>query len=202
MFFQGEDAVLEITTQYPCAGEVNIIVAKLEHETEAEILLRQPGWTRQMQVCVNGEPVLKSTAPFHAQMHGIRRTWKQGDTIRVMMEMEPRFMQARPDVRSDCGRTALMKGPIVYCLEEADNDSDLQAVSVDTTQGITEHFREDILDGVLTLECKGYRLSRDAWGDALYRPLADEKEPVKITAIPYCFWNNRGVGEMNVWIRY
>ena len=179
MFFQGEDAVLEITTQYPCAGEVNIIVAKLEHETEAEILLRQPGWTRQMQVCVNGEPVLKSTEPFHAQMHGIRRTWKQGDTIRVMMEMEPRFMQARPDVRSDCGRTALMKGPIVYCLEEADNDSDLQAVSVDTTQGITEHL-----------------------GDALYRPLADEKEPVKITAIPYCFWNNRGVGEMNVWIRY
>ena len=183
MFFQGEDAVLEITTQYPCAGEVNIIVAKLEHETEAEILLRQPGWTRQMQVCVNGEPVLKSTEPFHAQMHGIRRTWKQGDTIRVMIEMEPRFMQARPDVRSDCGRTALMKGPIVYCLEEADNDSDLQAVSVDTTQGITEHFREDILDGVLTLECKGYRLSRDTWGDALYRPLADEKEPVKTCRI-------------------
>ena len=45
MFFQGEDAVLEITTQYPCAGEVNIFVAKLEHETEAEIL--QGGRTGQ-----------------------------------------------------------------------------------------------------------------------------------------------------------
>ena len=199
----GERAVLEIATEYPFDGEVRIKIDQLERETQAKILLRRPGWTQEMQIWVDGESI--STQASGACMIGIERTWKQGDEIRIQMEMKPRFMQARPDVRADCGRTAFMKGPLVYCLEEADNGDDLQALRIDPAQGITEHMRDDILGGVMTLECAGYRLDREDWGDELYRPLAGaarEEKPVKLTAVPYCFWNNRGCGEMLVWMRF
>lgn len=120
----------------------------------------------------------------------------------IELEMEPVLIQANPQVRPDCGKVALMKGPVVYCLEEAENGSDLSALSIDTDQGIREHFREDILDGVLTLECKGYRLDAGGWRNRLYRPFSEEKKPAVLAAVPYCFWNNRGCGEMSVWIRH
>ena len=193
---------LEVETDYPFRGEVKITIRELEQDTEGEILLRKPGWTREMKIRVNGETVYALDDPCPAGMAGIRRTWKTGDVITVSMEMAPRFMQADPRVRADCGRTALMKGPMVYCLEEADNGDDLAALSVDVRKGIREQVRDDILGGVMTLECEGYRLRQENPGGALYGVLTGEKEPVKLTAVPYCFWNNRGCGEMSVWIRY
>ena len=198
----GNPAVLEIRTDYPFDGKVRITVESIRQMTQAEILVRKPGWTRKMRVSVNGEEFCTYSNAYYPQMISVERTWKMGDVIDIEMEMEPVFIQANPQVRPDCGKVALMKGPIVYCLEEADNGSDLQALSVDTGKGIRERCRNDILGGVLTLECEGYRLDADGWNDRLYRPFLEEKEPAVMTALPYCFWNNRGAGEMTVWIRH
>ena len=197
----GRPAVLEVKTDYPFSGKVHIKLKDLQQDTDAAILLRKPGWTKRMQISVNGSLFCKNENAYKPEFLEVQRTWRHGDVIDIEIEMEPCFMQANPRVRADCGKVALMKGPVVYCLEEADNGYDLSAISIDTEKGIFEKYREDILGGMYTLECEGYRLSDDGWDDELYRTFMEKTEPVSVTAIPYCFWNNRGCGEMSVWIR-
>jgi len=37
--------------------------------------------------------------------------------------------------------------------------------------------------------------------DQLYMNYSVEKEKVQLLAVPYYLWNNRGIGEMQVWIK-
>ena len=41
---------------------------------------------------------------------------------------------------------------------------------------------------------------QDVYKRQLYGVYQEMKEDVKLTAIPYFLWNNRGEGEMKVWI--
>ena len=96
---------------------------------------------------------------------------------------------------------ALVKGPRVYCLEEADNGNYLKSVTVSPEAEITEVYREDLLGGTLCAVFKGRRIDYTDVPEELY----DTGKPVykedTFTAVPYCEWNNRGKGEMIVWLR-
>ena len=52
----------------------------------------------------------------------------------------------------------------------------------------------------MVLEGKGIRRKNGTEGEELYALCAIEEEPVDIKAVPYFLWNNRGLGEMQVWI--
>ena len=56
----------------------------------------------------------------------LERTWKNGDEISLEMDMPVQLMEADPRVREDVGKVAVTRGPVVYCLEEADNGDQLQ----------------------------------------------------------------------------
>lgn len=45
--------------------------------------------------------------------------------------MEVRLIAAKEAVREDMGKGAVMRGPVVYCLEETDNGKDLQKLLID-----------------------------------------------------------------------
>lgn len=45
--------------------------------------------------------------------------------------------------------------------------------------------------------CDGRRRTGD---DVLYRPEPPQVESVSLTAVPYCFWDNRQPGEMRIWL--
>ena len=45
--------------------------------------------------------------------------------------MEVRLIAAKEAVREDMGKVAVMRGPVVYCLEETDNGKDLQKLLID-----------------------------------------------------------------------
>jgi DUF1680 family protein len=100
------------------------------------------------------------------------------------------------------GRVALQRGPLVYCLEGADNAlTPLDRVALpENLQWQTEH-QADLLGGVTMLRATAQALDNAAWSDALYRTQLDSYYPVEITAIPYCVWDNRAPGEMRVWLR-
>jgi DUF1680 family protein len=59
----------------------------------------------------------------------------------------------------------------------------------------------------MTVEATGYQPDRSDW-HGLYRPLTSENvhratdKEVKLTAIPYYAWGNRGLKSMRVWIPY
>ena len=111
-------------------------------------------------------------------------------------------MSANPAVRADAGRAALVKGPLVYCLEEQDNGRNLEKLVVDTDAPVRETFEKTILGGTLILQAQGWRESYEAFDSSkLYQEARTVREPVTLSFIPYAFWDNRIPGEMEVWVR-
>ena len=61
---------------------------------------------------------------------------------------------------------------------------------------------QDLFGGIIGLSFAGKRISGRGWGeDELYGLHPVTWEDVKLKAVPYAFWNNRGAGEMVVWMK-
>jgi DUF1680 family protein len=117
----------------------------------------------------------------------LNKAWKAGDAIELDMPMPIRRVLADEKVEDDRGKVTLMRGPIVYCLEAADQpEVDLARLVLPRDAKMSAKHRADLLGGVTVLE-----------GEAL----AEGKDPVKVTAIPYYAWQNRIKGAMTVWIK-
>ncbi|MGK4566835.1 hypothetical protein [Flavobacterium sp. 3HN19-14] len=70
--------------------------------------------------------------------------------------------------------------PIVYAVEEADNKTNFDNISINNKTAFKIKKRPELLQGIYTIEA----ISGNQ----------------KFTAIPYYSWSNRGVGKMKVWI--
>ncbi len=90
----------------------------------------------------------------------------------------------------------VMRGPVVYCAESADNGDYIRDIRLDTAAAF--ETESDLTFGIPSLKIRAYR--REAPKDsALY---IDGLSPLKeITArlIPYYAFANRGASEMQVW---
>jgi DUF1680 family protein len=92
---------------------------------------------------------------------------------------------ANEKVENDRGRAALLRGPLVFCVEGVDVEGNkVDDLILPDNAPLTSDFRSDLLGGVQVIT-----------GDA-----QRDGKPVKITAIPYYAWANRGKGEMAVWL--
>ncbi|MDD2305179.1 MAG: glycoside hydrolase family 127 protein [Prolixibacteraceae bacterium] len=188
-------------TKYPWDGQVKISVSP-EKTSRFALCLRIPGWaenqvvpsdlysfvspeTGAVSVTVNGEPVQYKTEKGYAV---IDHEWKQGDVVSYNIPMSIRRVQANAQVADDAGKVAIERGPIVYCLEGADNGADLMTLSLPDSSKLTESYNSGELSGVVTIS-----------GDAEIAK-GKKTEVRKFTAIPYFVWNNRGADEMKVWI--
>ena len=195
----GSRVVLSQETDYPWAGEVELSIVEAPAD-EFSISLRIPNWAPGATLAVNGEPRAASCeAGSYAE---VRRVWRTGDTIRLSLPIRPRILCAHPLVEESRNQAALMRGPIVYCLESADIPAGLGVkdilLSSDTV--FTVKPGEGQLAGLDLLDCVGLRL-RSGEGDALYRELADwSLEEIPLRLVPYFAWDNRGTGEMTVWL--
>jgi len=99
---------------------------------------------------------------------------------------------------------AVMRGPLVYCLESVDQpDVDLLDVTVDPGSAMATTWEPDLLDGVMTVKIPGQAVAQGDWEGELYLPEGAAEPvgtPMTLTAVPYYAWANRGPGEMRVWI--
>lgn len=184
---------------YPWDGDI-LLTVEPERTMEYTLALRIPGWCAKAEISVNGG----KPAPAQPEPDGyahIARTWRAGDTVRLALAMPAVLMEANPLVRADAGRVAIQRGPVVYCLEEADNGANLSAISIDADGGLYAHRDETMPCGAWAVTGRGWRDDADGWGGALYRPAGKTRRPVSIRAVPYCLWGNRQTGEMIVWIR-
>ena len=134
----------------------------------------------------------------------IEREWQAGDTVTLELAMLIERMTANPRIREDAGRVALQRGPVVYCLEEVDNGTELASITLPRDARLSYTLDRQLFGGVGTI--RGAALCSDPanWGSELYRQKvanSDPQLPFILTAIPYCFWANRQPGEMRVWIR-
>lgn len=114
----------------------------------------------------------------------------------------PRFVRANPQVREDAGKVCVVCGPLVYAAEEIDNGANLAALYVDTSKPVRSRWEENLAGGTMVLEAAGKRISQDGWdGDMLYGEAEMKLEDTTIRLVPYAYWNNRGEGEMTVWMK-
>ncbi len=195
----GGEVVIKQETEYPWSGSVNINVDPDSEGSLFTLAIRIPAWTgnspfagglysyinrpgKKIRITVNG-----IRTPFRT-VNGfavIEREWNRGDVVAVTLPMEPRFITARDEVEADRGRVALGVGPVVYCLEEADNGP-VRELTVDPETKVDFAFEPGLLGGVGTLS---------------FTAKAPSGEERVVKAVPYYSWANRGRGEMTVWIK-
>lgn len=111
-------------------------------------------------------------------------------------------MQAHPQVRANAGKVAITRGPVVFCLEEVDNGSNLSAITLPHNAEFSATFDKELLSGTVVITGEAFRIDESAWDNMLYRPIDMHLQPVTIKAIPYGLWGNRTPGERLVWLRY
>lgn len=171
---------------------------KISAEGEGSLRIRIPAWFEEPVLTVNG----KQSALEMEQGYAVIEMTGKTDLV-LRGEVRAHFVAANRNVRADLGKIALMMGPFVYCLEEADNGDHLAGISVSPTAKIRMARPIEGFPGKLpTLETEGRKISASvAEGDSLYGTPRFAAEEIQLKAIPYAQWCNRKPGEMLVWIR-
>lgn len=194
-------------TRYPWDGAVKITVEP-EKAGEFSVNVRIPGWAQNRPVPgdlykyvdrsdekavlkVNGSPAGLNMDKGFAQ---IRRNWKKGDTIDLVLPMPVRRVVAQSMVKDDTGKVALERGPLVYCAEWPDNGGKVLNLALADNAQLKPEFRADMLKGIVVLKGKALAVTKNADGS-----IADKKEQ-DFLVIPYYAWAHRGPGEMAVWL--
>ncbi|PWG63326.1 glycoside hydrolase family 127 protein, partial [Bifidobacterium callitrichidarum] len=188
------DGHVEYTVGLPASAELSSV----------RFGLRIPGWSLgKYALTVNGKPASAGVEDGFVYL-----TVNAGDTLEIALDldMSVKFVRANSHVRSDAGQVAVMRGPLVYCAEQADNPGDLWnyrlADGVRASDAKAE-FKADLLGGVDAIALPAVRVTADAEDAPLYAPADDEPaaEPATLTLVPYYSWANRDLGEMRVWLR-
>ena len=191
-------------TRYPWDGEIVITV---EGEGTWSLWLRIPRWCEEGAALeINGQAFTDALVP--GSYVEVRRAWQRGDVVRLNLPMPVRRVECHPYVSENAGRVALMRGPILYCVEGADNPGlDPRAVVLPADADFTATFQPDLLGGVVVLRGQAQVAPPDGdWAGRLYRTVVPRSQelpgqPVEVTAIPYYAWANREPGPMQVWLR-
>ena len=89
---------------------------------------------------------------------------------------------------------ALQRGPVVFCLEAADNGADVRDLVLPEGAKLQAFFRSDFLGGVEFIQGTGAVAGTGADG----KPAAIKRD---FFAVPYYSWANRGEGAMTVWLK-
>lgn len=193
-------------TDYPWNGAVRLAIEPSQ-AAEFALCLRIPGWVRgkplpsdlytyddptpaEWSVKVNGETLKPEVADGFAV---IRRPWKSGDVVELDLPMPVRRVAGNPKIAALQGRVALERGPVVYAFEGIDNGGSVRDIVLPASAEPTAVSKPDLLGGVAILDVHGARrIVRTGAGLIA--------TSVRLTAVPYAWWNNRGLSQMAVWL--
>jgi DUF1680 family protein len=197
---------LRQSTRYPWEGSVRFQPLD-DANTELTLALRIPAWSRSHEIRLNGSAV--PGAPGPDGYVRVKRKWTKTDVLELLFPLPVERIHADPRVRADLGRVALQRGPIVYCLEEADNEGPLSDLRLPADAALEAVERPDLLGGVVAIRAAGVRKAGREAGAELYSmgggpggkaETRDVPTARELLFIPYYAWANRSAGEMMVWI--
>lgn len=203
----GTQIKLEIESGFPWNGDVRVRVLTPQ-TVSGTLAFRIPGWC--------GEMSFSTTAKAESQRKKgylyLTGEWKNENEIFLNFPMHVSCIRANLRVRESIGRVAFVRGPLCYCLEEADNGKNLHLLRVaskllcEGEQGIESYVTVEKTDELghemCILKIPGKRQIPPEGEGELYRAYQPpEEQDVTLTFIPYYAWSNRGEGEMSVWVR-
>jgi len=179
---------IELESNYPWDGNITYKVKPETCGSEFTLAVRIPGWCKKYEVCINGEAV--DVAPLMKDGYAyIKRAWNCGDVLALVLDMPVVKMYSNTAVRADAGCVALMRGPLVYAFESADNAFELQAVRIPRESvGRVLPFEAETLNGIVPIEIDAIRM---VTSDELYSSEPPKEEKVVLRGVPYYTWGNR-----------
>lgn len=211
---------IKVESQLPWEGRVKVLLHG--DRVQCRLAFRVPGWSsgmkasyrcggRQGQVVIDAEGIsVKADCGVTAVTYRdgylyIEGIWQDDDEIILEMDMPVRILEADARVRENTGKVAIARGPIVYCLEEADNGKDLHLCRVDLqtlkTSDIELETTEELGHPMTVLKVPGKRLIPTESAELYHSAQPVREQDVTLRMVPYYAWNNRGEGEMSVWVR-
>ena len=116
-------------TNYPYDGEIRIKASGLE-----KVYLRIPGWCENFDL-----------NKAYAMKNGYAVVENDGTEIVLNLEIKPVLIEANPNVIADSGKAAVMRGPIVYCAESADNIENLHSLYLSKELNAKERDRKSVV---------------------------------------------------------
>ncbi len=195
----GEEITIEQETDYPWDGIV-CIRFEMEQPTFFKVKLRQPGWCWEARLYLNGEQ-LPLAANLDKGYITVEREWQPDDQLRLQLLMRVKRVYAHPEVKANAMRVALMRGPLVYCLEAVDQtDANIDRLRLRRDKGFDCNFEPNLLGGVVTITGAAGLISFQEWGGDLYGEKPPLMQDVSFKAVPYYAWDHRAPGAMRVWI--
>jgi DUF1680 family protein len=208
LFHHGK-ITLRQTTRYPWDSAVKLSVDPAE-PAEFDLFIRVPSWCQgesspddlyrivgrpargAATFKLNGQPIdAPEIVHGYARLH---RRWQAGDEIELTLDMPARRVRANPKVEADAGRVALLRGPLIYCVESLDNPADLRTLALPSDAELAAEHRPNLLGGITILRAPAVTLPKEK--DETQTP-----KPTTLLAIPYYANCNRDPSDMLVWLK-
>jgi uncharacterized protein len=217
---------VEMDTDYPWAGAVELRVTSAPPQP-CGLAVRVPAWSPLPEIRRN-EDLIEAEAD-----HGylvVRGQWRPGDVLRFELGLTPRLTVPGRRVEAVRGTAAVERGPLVYCLEQADQPSGIDLADLVLVPGELEEARASLPRVGDTVLVRARAVHRSAPQNAglPYHPAPGDPQAggpqaggpqaggpqaggaqaggntgdrqVTVTAIPYFQWDNRDGRPMQVWI--
>jgi DUF1680 family protein len=205
--FPKDEMKFTMTTNYPWSGDIKCTLS-MDKKIKSAIAFRIPGWSKGIPApgklySFSGEEnekpkmVVNGVEIFYTEQDGyaiVDREWKDGDIVEYKIPMTVKKIVARNELKFDNERVALQRGPIVYCVEGADNNGKAWNIfSPSSAIFKTENFNvldEKVVSLVSVLPVL------EIGSDGISAKTINQK----VRAIPYYTWCNRGSNPMQVWL--
>lgn len=195
--YKGQHIKIKQESNYPWDGDASFVVEEIP--ADYVLKLRIPGWAADAEITRNNKKVAFQIEKGYAILAG---NLKKGDRISLRLPMSVTFMEANPLVEEARNQVAVMRGPVVYCLEKEDIPAnvdlfDLKINAMDTFKPVQESI---LGQSIVFLQGNAYTDNTEEW-NTLYRKVAvDEQQTVPVRLVPYFAWGNRTFGDMAVWL--
>ncbi len=134
----GSELTLDLNTEYPYDGRVEITLSLAESESFA-LVLRIPAWCKGASVCVG-----ESTQSVSAGYFGIERRWESGDRVTLMLPTPVRRVLPPEGAINEELFAAYCRGPLVLAADRR---------ITEPTEVLAIKCEGDIAVGVRRAEC-------------------------------------------------
>ncbi|MBQ6351735.1 MAG: glycoside hydrolase family 127 protein, partial [Lentisphaeria bacterium] len=183
----------ELTGGYPYSGDPALTIRR---GGDFELAIRIPAWCRDYAVKLNGADATELVRDGYWRS---RREWKPGDRVELALRIVAGLRFADPRVPADSGRAAIQRGPLVYCVESADNPGvRLHSLRLPAAPEFRESAAEGLPAGTVALH---FPVRHEVTPEGeLFSETVPAYALAEATAIPYALWQNRGAGAMQVFL--
>ncbi len=171
------------------------ITVKSENYRGNRIDFRIPKWCKKLDVALNGENIKVDGCNGYFSLEV-----NESFTVDIDFNIQNRFVAANPNVTANLGRVALMRGPMVYCIEGVDNGDRLNKIEIDTEQ-LSKATMIEEFNGYYSITLPAYRMEESDIDDLYFSCENVKYKPVNVKFIPYFAFANRGESDMQVWVR-